>query len=166
MLQVSRAVGRGDDNKVEKLCSSALVRDADDTFVLGVLANMYWRSEKVEQALPFALRVLNITPNDFDALRIATQAYFKRSDYPLAYRYAKFLCAAKPSVSIPNVDMNAVLRPFVWIPKVRAARASFAEHTRDEESHRADWAAWARGYVLWYESESPTAEPAPNQDYP
>ncbi len=157
MLQVSRAVGRGDDGRVETLCNNALVRNAGDTFALGMLANMYWRSEKYEQALPFALRILEITPNDFDALRIATQAYFKRSDYQLAYHYAKCLLAAKPSVSTPNLDMAAVLRPFIWIPKVRAARASFAENMSEEESHRADWTEWAKGYVLWCESESPTA---------
>jgi tetratricopeptide (TPR) repeat protein len=157
MLQVSRAVGRGDDSRVETLCNSALARDADDTFALGVLTNMLWRSEKYEQALPFALRILEISPNDFGALRIATQTYLRQSDYQLAYHYAKCLCAAKPSVSAHNLDMVAVLRPFVWIPKVRAVRASFAEGASEAESHSADWIAWAREYVLWYESQLPTA---------
>ena len=80
------------------LCNGALLRDAGDTFALGVLTNMYWRSEKYEQALPFALRILATTPNDFDALRVAMQAYFNRSDYRLTYDYAKCLCASMPSV--------------------------------------------------------------------
>jgi len=166
MLQVSQAVGRGDDNRVEMLCNGALVRDAGDTFALGVLTNMYWRSEKYEQALPFALRILAITPNDFDALRIATRAYFNRSDYRLTYDYAKCLCASMPSVLTPSLDLTAVLRPFGWIPIVRAARARVAENMSEEESHRADWTEWAKGYVLWYESESPTAAPLPNQGHP
>lgn len=155
--QVSRAVGRGDDSRVETLCSDALARDADDTFALGVLADMYWRNEKHEQALPFAMRTLDITPNDFDALRIATQAYFQRGDNHSTYRHAKCLCAEKPSVVPPNLGLADFLGPFVWIPKVRAARAGAVESMREAESHRADWVEWAKEYVLWYESQSPTA---------
>jgi hypothetical protein len=155
--QVSRAVGRGDDSRVEKLCNGALVRDADDFFALSMLANMYWRNEKYELALPLALRVLASTPNDFDALRIATQAYFQRGDNHFTYRHAKCLCVEKPSVLPPNIGLADFLGPFVWIPKVRAARASAVESIREAESHRADWVEWAKEYVLWYESQSPTA---------
>ena len=66
----------------------------------------------------------------------------------------------------PSLDLTAVLRSFVWIPIVRAARARVAENMSEEESHRADWTEWAKGYALRYESESLTAEPLPNQGHP
>ncbi len=166
MLQVSLAVGRGDTDRVAALCNDALARNAKDTFALGVLADMYWRNEKVEQALPFALRILDITPNDFDALRIAVEANFTHGDKALTYRYAKCLCAAAPSVSPSSSALTAFLRPFVWIPKIRAASVSLADGMEETKSHREEWAEWARAYVLWHESESLTAEPVPNQDHP
>lgn len=157
MLQVSRAVGRGDDSRVETLCNSALARDADDFFALSMLANMYWRNEKYELALPLALRVLASTPNDFNALRIAAQSYSKHGNTALTYRYAKCLSTANPSVSPYNLKIVDVLRPFIWIPKVRAMRTSAAEGAKEEEEYSADCIAWAKEYVLWYESQSPAA---------
>jgi tetratricopeptide (TPR) repeat protein len=157
MLQVSRAVGRGDDSRVEMLCNSALARDADDTFALSVLANIYWRSEKYEQALPFALRVLDITPNDFEALRIVVHVYAARGDNAFTYRYAKCLCAAKPLISPPVRGLTTLLSPFAWMPKVRAVRARLASGMKREGSNSENWIAWARAYVLWYESQSPAA---------
>jgi tetratricopeptide (TPR) repeat protein len=157
MLQVSRAVGRGGDSRVEALCNGALARDANDFFALSMLANIYWRSEKYEQALQFALRVLDTTPNDFDALRIAAHAYLKKGNTSLTYFHAKCLCVAKPSVSSSSLGSSNILRPLIWIPKVRAAHATLAEGARDAESQRADWVEWAKAYVLWYESQSPAA---------
>jgi tetratricopeptide (TPR) repeat protein len=157
MLQVSRAVGRGEDSRVETLCNSALALDADDTFALSVLANMYWRSEKYEQALPFALRVLDITPNDFEALRIVAHAYAARGDNEFTYRYAKSLCGAKPLISPPVRGLTVLLSPFAWVPKVRAVRGRLASGMKREDNHNEDWIAWAKEYVLWYESHSPSA---------
>lgn len=162
MLQVSRAVGRGDDGKVEALCNSALAHDADDTFSLGILANMYWRSEKYEQALYFALRILESAPDDFEALRIVAHAYAESGDNESTYRYAERLCIAKPLTSEPLISptvqgFNALTGLFAWIPKVRVLRARLVSGKDREERSNADWISWAKDYVRWYESQSETA---------
>ena len=143
--------------RVQTICDDALKRDPKDWFALMVLADMHWRNEKRQLALPFALRILDNSPNDFDALRIVVDAYIERGENEPAYGYAKRLCAADTPAPVPTRIGFGLFYPLMWIPKIRRARDSLVGGMQQKESLNSEWVQWAREYVHWYESQSPMA---------
>ena len=118
---------------------------------------MHWRNEKRQLALPFALRILDESPNDFEALRIVVDAYMERGENELAYRYAKRLCATDAPAPVSIRMGFGLFYPLMWIPKIRRARDSLVGGMQQKESLNSEWVQWAREYVHWYESQSPMA---------
>ena len=157
MMHVCRAVGRNEIDKIDSLCKAGLEHDPHDLFALGVLADVYWRNGQHEQALSFALRTLEIIPNDFNAVRVAVHAYRDRGDDVAAYPYAKRLCTAVPYTLEPYKEVTRLLKPFSWIPSIRRLRQKAFEKQKIEQTSRTDWVQWAQDYVAWYESQ-PTTE--------
>ena len=157
-MQVSRAVGRNEIDKIDSLCKEALELDPHDLFALGLLADAYWRNGQHEQALSFALRTLEMIPNDFNTLRVIVHAYRDRGDDQAAYPYAKRLCTAVPYTLEPHKEVSSLLKPFSWIPSIRRLRQKAIEEQKIEQTSRMDWIQWALDYVAWYESQPATGE--------
>jgi hypothetical protein len=156
MMLLARAVGRNEIDRIECLCQEALALDPHDQFALGVLADAYWRNGMHEKGLPFALRTLETTPDDFCALRQVVHAYRDRGDDEAAYPYAKRLCAAVPHTLEPHEEVSSRLKPWSWIPSIRRLRQRAIEEQKAEQSSRTDWTQWAHDYVAWFESQSST----------
>jgi tetratricopeptide (TPR) repeat protein len=158
MIFVGSAVARNDIPKVDSLCKGTLRRHPRDLFALEVLADIYWRNGKLEQAMPFALQTLESAPNDFRALRVVAHAYAARGDDDAAYRYAKRLCSADSPSLPPCKEIAWFLKPFSWIPRVRHVRHKAIAHLNKKQASCRKWAQWARDYVANYESQSKTAQ--------
>ena len=158
MMQLGRSVGHNEIDRVESLCKEALEVDPLDLFALGVLADTHWRNGHYELALFFALRVLEITPNDFNALRIAAYVYRERSEDETAYQYAKRLCATDTPALPPYKEVFSLLKPFAWIPRIRRLRQKAIDDQIVEQTSCTDWIQWAQDYVAWYESQLTTEQ--------
>lgn len=158
MMQLGRSVGRNEIDRVVSLCKEALEIDSRDLFALGVLADSYWRNGQHELALSFALRVLEITPNNFHALRVAVHVYRERNEDETAYQYAKRLCAADTPALPPYKEVFSLLKPFAWLPRIRRLRQKAIDDQIVEQTSCTDWVKWAQDYVMWYESQSITAQ--------
>ncbi len=157
-MRLNRAAGRDKIAEVVALCSEALKRDPNDHFALAFISTMYWNEQKRQLALPFALRILYTSPNDFEALRMVVDAYTELGEHALAYFYAKRLCEADSPAPLPIRKSSHFLFPLIWIPKIRRARDSLVDGIGREENSKREWLQWAREYVIWYESEWPVAE--------
>jgi hypothetical protein len=68
-MALARAVGRNDVNRIEAICVGILKDDPCDQVTLITLADMYWRNELPEKALPYVLKSLELEPHNFYALR-------------------------------------------------------------------------------------------------
>ena len=145
---LSLAVGRNEVSEIEAICNEALATNSGDFMALLMLADTYWRNQRQNDALPFALRALEVEPNDFAALRIAAGVYAERGEQAQAYSYAKRLICAEIPHSPPTKTISRLLAPFAWLPKVRRLSA----RVNREDSSTSDWLQWANEYVSAYES--------------
>jgi len=151
MLLVYIAVERNAIDRIESLCQEALTQDPCDYFALETLADVYWRNEMHEKALPIALRTLEITPNDFCALRVAVHAYIDRGENDTAYLYAKRLCTAVPYMSSPCEELPGLLKLFSWIPVIRRICQDAIKEQEARENSRCKWTQWAQDFVASFE---------------
>lgn len=157
MMSLGLAVGRNDIGRIEQLCTEALQLDERDGMALMVLADTYWRNRQPQNALPPALRALEIDPNDFYALRIIAGIYAERGDHALAHTYAKRLLAAEPPAPLSTGAVSRFLRPFTWLEKARRLRARVERDEVESRTSYTDWMQWAKEYVSWYESGTQSA---------
>jgi tetratricopeptide (TPR) repeat protein len=158
MFALSRAVGRNELEKVEALCSDALAADERDLMALMALADAYWRNQRREDALTFALKALEVEPDQFYALRIVAGVYAERGEHEPAYRYARrLLDAGKPHLTRAR-NVSRILAALAWLPVVRRLKELVRRDERETESSYSKGLQWANGYVRWYESHS---QPAP-----
>lgn len=146
MTVVTKAAARNDLATVERYCEVALVQDARDPFALSVLAQAYARSSRYDKAMPLALRMLEIRPEDFDALQIAAYGSQVRGDRAGAFRYAQKL-AGLDTEDKAQRRAGRLLRWFAWIPAVRRMQQQFANGQQQRNAWRAQWVRWARDYV-------------------
>jgi tetratricopeptide (TPR) repeat protein len=153
MMKLGRAVGANDISRVETLCADALRGDPRDWMALMVLADTYWRGNRPEDALKYALRGLELQPENSHALRIVADVYAKRDEHDLAYPYAKLFISADPPINPQATLVSGLLKPFGWIPKIRRIRANVER----EDSSYSEWMTWSRDYVSWYESRGTSA---------
>jgi tetratricopeptide (TPR) repeat protein len=153
MMKLGRAVGANDVARVETLCADALRRDPNDLMALMVLADTYWRYDRHEDALKYALRVLELQRDNSHALRIVADVYAKRKEHDLAYPYAKLFIASDSPIKPPATLISGLLKPFRWIPKLRRIRANVER----EDTSYSEWMTWAKDYVSWYESRGTSA---------
>src|SRR6266571_9084955 len=158
MFALSRALGRNEINNVEALCSEALAADQRDLMALTVLAEVYWRNQRREDALTVALQALEVEPDQFYALRIVAGVYAERGEHEPAYRYARRLLDADTPHFTPAKTVSRILAALAWLPVVRRLKEFVGRDERETESSYSDWLQWANGYVRWYESRS---QPAP-----
>ena len=157
MMALGGAVGRNDIGRIESICSQALSVDKRDLMALMVLADTYWRNKQFEKAISPALQALEFDPNDFYAIRIVAGVYAERGEHESAYRHAKRLLTAGPPTFPPTKETSRILAPFAWIPRIRRLRERVARDEDENETSYAEWMQWAKGYVSWYESSSPSA---------
>jgi tetratricopeptide (TPR) repeat protein len=152
MMSLGLAIGRNDIKRIEQLCTEALRVDEGDGMALMVLADTYWRNQQPQDALPPALRALEIDSNDFHALRIVAGIYAERGEHARAHTYAKRLVAAEPPVFPPAREVSRILRPFTWLGKVRRLKARVERDEVESRTSYTDWVEWAKEYVAWYEN--------------
>ncbi len=152
-FKLARRVGRDDIHGIEALCYSALAADGDDFMALMTLANTYWRDDQPIKALEFALRVLAGDPDNVEALKIAASVYAAQNNVDHTYEYAKrFLCAT-PTNYPPTGQINALLWPLGWIPKIAKLKHKIAEGSQREIDSDEEYRSWAISYVEWVEAE-------------
>ena len=152
MFALSRAVGRNEIEKVEALCSEALAADQGDLMALMALADAYWRNQRREDALRFALQALQAQPNELYALRIVAGVYAERGEHEPAYRYARRLLDGEATHFAPARTVSRTLAALAWLPVVRRLKDLVDRDVRETESSYSEWLHWANGYVRWYES--------------
>jgi tetratricopeptide (TPR) repeat protein len=154
VLLVGCAAANNDLAKVESLCREALRRSPEDALALEALADIYWKNRRLEEALPLALRTLDIEPNDFLALRIAAHAFFERGDNAAAYDYARRLSVAPPPPTETCEKIVRLLTPLSWIPRFRRLKHRAIARLNGKRASYTKWAQWARDYIANYESQS------------
>lgn len=148
MMHIARAVGSGDTSRIEAICKPAIERNPKDFFALMALSDAYWRDENYEEALPFALRALEIESEYFHALRVAAYSYDHREDHERAYSYAKRLLSANRPAPPQAKLASRLLYPITWIPSVRRMKRRIER----EDTSALQTLDWAKDYVVWYES--------------
>jgi hypothetical protein len=148
MMQVARAIGKEDYQRVENICLSTLERDPCDLFALLTLADHHWRDDRSDEALHYALRVLDVAPKDFTALRIAASVFYERNEIARTYECAKRLLHAELPTEPSVKFLHRALAPLAWIPKIKTMRT----HIDREDHSNAGWLDWAKSCVEWYES--------------
>lgn len=154
---LSLAVGRNEVSEIEAICNEALATNPGDFMALLMLADTYWRNQRQKDSLPFALRAIEVEPNDFHALRIAAGVYAERADRAQAYSYAKrLICAESPQLP-PTKTISRLLAPFTWLPKVRRLSARASRDEQETKSSNSEWLQWANEYVSAYESGETSA---------
>jgi len=148
MAVISQAVGRKDFAAVQRLCQEALLREPGDWFALGMLAQSYANAKQYDKAMPLAVRMLEIRPDDFMALQIAAFAARERADRSETYHYAQKL-AGLDLAAIEKTEGRAI-RLFKWLSWIPLFRNAYRNHTSQQaqqKASRAQWVRWAREYV-------------------
>jgi hypothetical protein len=148
MAVISQAVGRKDFAAVQRLCQEALLREPGDWFALGMLAQSYANAKQYDKAMPLAVRMLEIRPDDFMALQIAAFAARERADRTETYRYAQKLAGLDLAAIEKNEGRS--LRLFKWLSWIPLFRNAYRNHTSQQaqqKASRVQWVRWAREYV-------------------
>ncbi|GAB2878338.1 hypothetical protein GCM10027046_02930 [Uliginosibacterium flavum] len=153
VLQVGIANRHNRVDRIDVLCNSVLKNNPRDVFSLWILADVYWRNGKFEQALPYAIRTLEVEPHDFEAIRIAAQTYYERGDHEVTYQYAKSLCSA-PDPYIAAKAVSKYLKYFDWVNKIRCLRKNAVKERRRKQLSCRRWRHWAQAYVEQHEAQS------------
>jgi len=153
MMVVSKAVADNRIDEVERLCQQALAADARDRVALGALAHIYAQNNQHDKALPLAVRVLEVVPDDFDGLRIAAYACQVRGDGEGAYQYALRLTRvglAGPEKTLRRCAL--ILKWFSWVPGVKALMEQTMRGQKAMQAAREKWVRWAQSYVAAVDS--------------
>ena len=162
-FRTGRAYGRRDFEGASAACREMLVKDPRNGFAIGTLAQCYAGMGRPRDALGAAEQALQILPDNFEMLRLATDLAFQLNEHARARIFAERALAAPRTATLPRAFVR-LLRFAAHIPALRAwfDPKGVAELDSDE-SEREQWRVWATKYLEWH-AASPALPNPPAAD--
>lgn len=119
-------------------------------------ADAYFHLYDLKKAEYFANKALEVDEDDFKALKILTEIYFKQNMHGKAKEYAIRALANPPKLSSDQTDsfLILILKLFSFIPKIRKGRMSIEGAITNIEIRGNKWLLWADNYVNTQNEES------------
>lgn len=134
-----------------------LLEHPNSYFNLMGAANAYWREKNWPEAIQFAMRALEVSPNSFYATKVLVSAYGEVGQHDHCYLYAKRLT----TLGLPNWRKAKILAwlilLFVVFPRVRYLYDRWNERWKLEESSDRAMLSFAENFVSQYENPKSAA---------
>jgi tetratricopeptide (TPR) repeat protein len=152
-LQLARFVGRKDFDGAIRVLEASLSQGADDVPALLMIALCHRWAHRDEDAILAARRVLASDPNSFEAIQLLSETHAQRGEHDVAVQFVRVGLESDPApVPVPPTFFLWFVRIAAYLfPRLRHIENAAKAHLSDAKSGRAEWFAWARQYVAWYD---------------
>ena len=162
-FEVARCIGREDYDGAIRALESSLSDTRDDVPSLAMIAMCHRWSNRRDEALAVAQRILSFDPANFDAFQLLSELHAERQEHDDAARFIRLGLDHFPEPTPPPPKfLLRLLRIGARVSQRlkhvdEIARSELGDPDRDKKK----WYLWATKYLAWYDSnfdakQSPT----------
>jgi tetratricopeptide (TPR) repeat protein len=162
-FEVARCIGREDYDGAIRALEGSLSNTSEDAPSLAMIAMCHRWSNRNDEALTVAQRILVFDPTNFDAFQLLSEIHAERQEHEAAARFIRLGLDHFPE---PTPPAPKFLFRLLRIGALVSRRLRHVEETArsdlgDPDRDNRKWYLWATKYLAWYAShfdakQSPT----------
>lgn len=121
----------------------------DDVPTMWLLADCYLKTGKDDKAEEILIRLLSISPDHLESLKMLSRIYYDKEAYSEAYSCAtKVLDVINSKTSVDKMleDLSSS-KKYSWLVK------NVQESLKDNKQNKDEWTSWALAFQKWYEKK-------------
>jgi Tfp pilus assembly protein PilF len=147
--KMGRAYTADNFGKTVDYARAYLSEKEDDVPSMWLLADCYLKMGKNDKAEEILIRLLSISPDHLESLKMLSRIYYDKEAYSEAYSCAKKVLdviESKTSVDKMLEDLSSS-KKFSWLAK------NVQESLEDDKQNKDEWTRWALVFQKWYEKK-------------
>lgn len=151
-FKVAVLTGAGKIEEAILELKKSLTGTGDDVYILSLIADFYYHSDRPKKAIEYADKVIAIDEKNFDANALLAMIYANLKDHEFALCYIRVALEnfPEPMPAPPKFMLRIVsLVGFIFGKPKHWAKKLEAEASNPNRS-RQEWLDWATKYMRWY----------------
>lgn len=155
-FEVARCVGRKDYDGAIRALEGSLSNTSEDAPSLVMIAKCHRWSNRNDDALAVAQRILTFDPTNFDAFELLSEVHAERQEHETATRFIRLGLEHFPEPTPPPPKyLFRLLRIGALVSRrLRDLEETARSDLGDLDRGKREWYQWATKYLAWYESDS------------